>query len=603
MSGQAEPGPGLRDRLAAAGGHLLVALVATMPLVLSLPTRLVGHPDVDVWNHAWGPWWFWDSLSSGRLPLHTDLLMAPHGGALWYIDPVGATLAAPLVPLLGVETAWNLLILGNVLLASWAIRRLALALGASPAASWVASAAMACSPYLISEIHNGVSEAVGIGWPLLALWAAWRALERDSLRAWALAGLALGLAGVASYYYGLAAGIVVAGWFVLRRPEAWKQRLLGGLLAAVLALLLLAPTGFIIHHTLVDPSAIIARASLDEVGREFLMAHNAVDPRSFLWPGDFQSVDLASRGEAFRHSAYLGLVALGLALASRRWRVLAAALLVGVLALGPWLWWGGDWVTTASGARIPLPTRLLDLVLPAVATTHFQRLCLPLLATVAALAAVGASRLPRWAVPVAVLAVAADGLLLGPSPWPVARTPQVDWSAHRAIGASAPEGEVRAVLDLPVEIGATMGASRYLTYQAASGRPIPNRVDPRFDTSTLISVPAFTVLAAPSLTREPHAGIIRQGLTKLESPLPIAGLREQGIQWIVLHNELCAPREAEVLQAQLEHWYGAPQAYGPHLVWATAAAPSPTSTLHPAMLALSAEAAANPEPPPAPGGP
>ena len=574
--------------LASAGGHLLLALVATAPLALSLPSRLLGHPGVDVWNHAWGPWWFWHSLSNGRLPYHTDLLMAPEGGVLWYIDPVGALLAAPLVPLLGAVAAWNLLSLGNVLLASWAIRRLALAMGASPHASWVASAAMVCSPYLISELHNGVSEAVGIGWPLLALLACWRALRSDRPRAWVLAGLSLGLAGVASYYYGLAAGIVAAGWFVLLRPESWGKRGLGGLLAAAAAGLLLIPTGWAIHHSLVDPAAIIARANLDEMGREFLMAHNAVDPRSFLWPGDFQSVDLASHGEAFRHSAYLGLVALGLALASKRWRVLAAALVVGVLALGPWLWWSGDWVTLASGARIPLPTRVLDMVLPAVATTHFQRLCLPLLATVAALAAVGASRLPRWAIPVAVLAVAADGLLLGPSPWPVARTATLDWEAHRSIADQPPERHgdrvVNAVLDLPVELGATMGASRYLFYQAASERPIPNRVDPRFDTSTLLSVPAFTVLAAPSIQREPHRDILRRGLTMLEPELQLNKLREQGIQWIVLHSELTAETETRLLETQLEAWFGPPDRFGDHLRWATRAAPSPTGSIHPDLL-------------------
>ncbi len=594
MSAQGEPGPSRpwRGRLAAAGAHLTIALVATAPLALGLPTHLVGHPDVDLWNHAWGPWWFWHCLSTAQLPLHTDLLMAPRGGLLWYIDPVGALLAAPIVPLLGVVVAWNLLILGNVLLASWSIRRLAMAMGASPRASWVASAAMACSPYLISEIHNGVSEAAGIGWPLLALLACWRALQRDSLRAWLVAGLALGFTGVASYYYGLAVGVVVAGWFVLLRPKSWRARLGGGLLAAGVAALLLIPVGLVIHHTMMDPMAIIARASLDDRGREFLMAHNAVDPRSFLWPGDFQSVDLASRGEAFRHSAYLGLAALGLALASRRWRVLAAALVVGVLALGPWLWWDGAWVTLASGARLPLPTRLLDLILPAVATTHFQRLCLPLLATVAALAAVGASRLPRWAAPVAVLVVAADGLLVGPSPWPLALAPEPEWAAHRAIAARPPEGDddhpVNAVLDLPVELGATMGASRYLLYQAASARPIPNRVDPRFDTSTLISVPAFTVLAAPSLEREPHASLLRQGIPKLEPRLRIAKLREQGIQWIVLHSELCDPAELGLLSAQLEQWFGPPELFGPHLLWATAAG-AETGTVHPAMLGFAAD--------------
>ena len=51
-------------------------------MVLHPFSRMVGHPDGDVWNHAWGPWWFWESLSGGNLPWHTDLLHAPSGGTL-----------------------------------------------------------------------------------------------------------------------------------------------------------------------------------------------------------------------------------------------------------------------------------------------------------------------------------------------------------------------------------------------------------------------------------------------------------------------------------------------------------------------------------------
>jgi len=575
-------------RAKSAGLHLLLALIATAPMIVSLPSRLVGHPGVDVWNHAWAPWFFWHQLSRGALPYHTDLLMAPDGGVIWTIDPVGAALATPLVPILGTVMAWNLLILGNVLLASWAVRRLALAIGASEIASWVASAALVCSPFLTSEIHNGVSEAVAIGWPLLALLACWRAIERDGLGDWALAGLALGVAGVASYYYGLAAGLLATGWWLTHRPERWRDRLLGSAVALAVIAVFLVPAGLAIQNSLADPGAIIARANLDEQGREFLLAHNAVDPRSFLWPGDFQSVDLASRGEAFRHSAYLGLVALGLALWSRRWRLLAAGLVVGVLALGPWLWWGGDWVTTASGGRVPLPMRLLDSVLPAVATTHFQRLCVPLLATVAALAALGATRLPRWGVLVACLAVAADGLLVGPSPWPIARADLMDTAAHRAIAARPAEqhGEqvVDAVLDLPVELGATMGASRYLTYQHASRRPIPNRIDPRYDTSTLKDAPPFMVLAAPSVERQPWNDILRQRLVEHGAHLNLEQLRQLGIQWIVLHTELCDEQEAALLQTQLEHWYGPPEQHGAHLLWATSSARAPTGGVHPRLV-------------------
>jgi hypothetical protein len=575
--------------------HLLIAVVATFPLVLGPWARLIGHPDADLWNHAWGPWWYAHSLSQGTLPYHTDLLMAPQGGPLWFIDPVGAALTAPLVPLLGVVLGWNLLILAQLGFASWAARALARALGASAAASWVAAIALACSPFLLSEVHNGVSEAVGVGWPLLAMVLGLRALERDRWRDWAVAGLALGLAGVASYYYGLAAGVVLAGWILLLPGPAWHRRLAGGALLGATAALLVIPAGIAIHHSVVDPAAIIARAALGPEGREMLMAHNAVDPRSFLMPGDFQSVDLAAQGEAFRHSAYLGLAALGLAIASRRWRVLLAALVVGVLALGPWLWWDGAWLTTAAGARLALPTRALELVLPAVATTHFQRLAMPLVAVVAALAAVGATRLPRRWIPVAILAVAVDGLLIGPSPWPHARAPAVDWSAHRAIGERSVDAApgTAIVLDLPVEVGATMAPSRYLLYQSASGLPIPNRVDPRVDTASIAEIPAYKLLAAPSVTRRPHADALRESLRGLGGRVGLRDLSAQGVRWIVLHPALCANSEAGLLEAQLEAWLGPAEAIGDKLVWDLDGAPGDG----PIVPALQAVIMATPEDP------
>ena len=40
--------------------HLGLALAALWPVLLAPTQRMIGHSDADVWNHAWGPWWFWD---------------------------------------------------------------------------------------------------------------------------------------------------------------------------------------------------------------------------------------------------------------------------------------------------------------------------------------------------------------------------------------------------------------------------------------------------------------------------------------------------------------------------------------------------------------
>ena len=77
----------VKSWLVALAIHAGIAIAATWPTVTAPLTRMIGHADGDVWNHAWGPWWFWQSLGTGELPWHTTWLNAPWGGVLWFIDP------------------------------------------------------------------------------------------------------------------------------------------------------------------------------------------------------------------------------------------------------------------------------------------------------------------------------------------------------------------------------------------------------------------------------------------------------------------------------------------------------------------------------------
>jgi hypothetical protein len=534
--------------------HVLVAVVATWPMLLTPMTRLVGHEDVEVWNHAWGAWWFWDSLSHGRLPWSTQLLYAPDGGTLFYIDPIGASLSAPLVPLVGLVGAWNALVFGYVALASVGAGALARAVGATGSASRVASAAVACSPYLVSEVHNGVSEAMGVGWALLALAAAFRAVDEHRPRRWVLLGLAMGLCLVGTHYYGLSAALAMCPL----AARHWR-RLPWFALAAGLAALLWAPVASLVHASVTDPASLVFRGT--DTGAGDLFAHNAVDPRTLLWPGSFQSVDLVAQGEAFRHSSYLGFVVLGLALWSRHGLVLAAAAVPAIMSLGPWVWWGDHWVRTADGGRIQLPFRLLMELLPSAAVTHPQRLAATALGLLAAAAAVAASRLPPRAVWGIAPLVALEGLLVGPAPWPIARAPELDLTAHAALEGPG------IVLDLPAEVGNTMATSRYFAYQAASGLPVPWRPDARAGTSALVASPVYQLLAVPSMHTREHARSFKDMTSRLLR-IDVADLPLRDVRWIVLHREMERGTEGtELVEERLRSWYGDPGERGAHLVW------------------------------------
>ncbi len=536
------------------GAHMALAAVVVGPALLSPSSRLVGNGDADVWNHAWGPWWWWYSLRQGHLPWQTDLLHAPVGGVLWFIDPILATAGAPLVPLMGPAMAFNLVVLGMVATSSWAAGRLARSLGASPSAAWVASGAYAASAWMVCELHDGITEAVDIG--PLALALAWgeEACRASTVRAWLKAGAGIGVATLASPYLGLGAGIVLG----IRGLAHLRHALPGAALATLIAALPL----WLLRTQLGSPLAIVRRpAGMNES----LAPHNAVDPRTFVVPG-FRSVDLSAEG--MEHSMYVGLAALllaavGVAAAPRRrlpW--LLGSVAAGVASLGPWLFWDGSWVLDAQGDRITLPWMWLQQAVPGLAVTHPLRLAVAALAVVAALAAVGAERLLGRRALLLLPVVVADGLLLSGAPWPVGWS---DATVPRALTSIAREpGEPPwAVLDLPTDVGRTMATSRYLFWQTAHARPIPYAVDARASTSMLLARPAFRELARLSSGRTDEDR--RLGLD-ITGEARLANLAEVGVRWLVLHPDL-DPTAAARIQDRIEAELGPGDAIDGALRW------------------------------------
>ena len=432
-----------------------MAVVLTWPALLG--QRLLGDPAVDVWNHAWGYWYVAEALGRGTLPLHTELVGGPAGGTLWFIDSAGAFVMTPVTWLLGPALAYNLVLIGRLALTGLATQGLARELG-SP--GWLAGAAAMTSPLLLCELSNGIAEVCAAQWLACSLWAAATA---KSWRGWALVGLCMGLSGVVTFYYGLAAAALVAVLAVWKRdPRA--------LLALGIQALLVLPIWLLFKASLAAPDALIRRGMELDLA---LIEHNAVDPRVFLMPGDFQSVDLAKEyGEPFVHTGYLRWSLLLLAAWAtwlRRelwgwWAVVAASLLLG---MGNYLFWG-EFVQVGE-RMIALPFGWLRAVLPEVAITHPLRFALGAQLVLAALAA--CAPLGRWRWP-ALAVVVAEGLFASSARWPLPTSP----AEVPEVYASLDQG---MVLDLPAEVGTTMLTSRYFWFQTSHGRPIPWTPDVR----------------------------------------------------------------------------------------------------------------------------
>ncbi len=550
-------------------GHLALALLATWPRASAPLSRLLGHPDADCWNHAWGAWWFARSFARGELPWRTDLLMAPDGGVLWFIDPLGALIGVPLVPLLGPAGAYNAALVLQLTLASWAMARLASAIGGRGPHVWLASMLLLFGTYVAGEVHSGVSEAVGVGWSLLALTAGLRAHQGDP-RAWLPCGIWLGVAAVGTPYYGLGAGLALVTVWASRGTRRWR----GPATSLAIAVALFAPVGVALWASVKAPDALVGRA--DSTHALGLLRHNAVDPRTYLWP-HFQSVDHEALGESYFHAAYLGPVTVLLALRglrrTARWGVGAAALVSLCLALGPWLFVAGDYVELA-GHRVPLPYRLLQAVLPDTAITHPLRLAVPGLALMGALAAAGVARW-RWG-SLAAAAALADVLLLGGAPRPAAVTPPLDDEVYQFIAEQPPVGPAGSraiVLDLPAAVGDTMATSRYLFAQTVHGRPIPYGPDPRAGNSTLASVSSLLPLLLVSSSRpEERAWMLPRtvGLARLDPQ----ELVDFGLQWVVVHRELDRGGQGiAVTEDLLTRLFGEPRVFGLHALYAVEPGP------------------------------
>lgn len=543
--------------------------MAMWPALLAPTTRMVGHPDADVWNHAWGSWWFWENFSTGNLPWHTDWLYAPTGGLLWFIDPIAGVLGMLPTKIFGLFFAFNFVILLYLIAISWSAARLAERLAGPGLHCLVASVAMLFGPYLLSEVNNGISEACNLAPCILALTAAHDAMATNKRKDWLMLGALLGLTALGSIYYLLGCALVLAVWipaWLLQRPgfKAFTNAFLGFILSAALIL----PIVLIMRASVYADNPLILR----EGGAiDLLQMHNAVDPRTYLWPGGFQSVDLQAQGESFLHSGYLGWVVLILALLGlkqkRIWRWGGAILLLLILGLGTRLYWGDNWVTGSAGQTYALPFHWLSQALPAQAITHSLRVAMPALVLLSGLAAVGlAGRSKRITLGVLLL-VPMEMVLVGGSPWPPPRTDALDFRATEYIAQQPNQG---LVLDLPGAVGNTMRTSQYLVFQSSSRRAIPYRPDARAVTSALLGDPTFALLALASENRPNHRPNLMRDVQRIKS-LRVRSLADRNVQWIVVHRDLDQGNENTALTEEiLKSLFGPPQVFGEKAIYKSA---------------------------------
>ncbi len=541
----------------------LIAVVATWPLALDPSMAVIGHPGNDVWNHVWGYWWVARELVAGELPLHTNLMHYPDPGGLFFIDTFGAVLFLPVTLLFGPVVAVNVsnfVSFGTAAFAAWLLGRHVLGEVRghgveTDRTALLAAVAYGLSPHLLAQAYNGITETLfAFGLPL-ALLTAIRFAERPTLERAVHVGLAGAVCTLANWYYGLFAvvGVVLfAVVFAVARREriAWRALPVGGGLAAVLALVLVAPVllGFV--STLNAPDALVGRDP-DFVWKS-LLNHNITDLVSLFRPGKVYSPDLkAMTGEDLLIVPYLGWVLIGMAgwglYRLRRWRDRAPWLVwvgvFGLLALGPYLYVDGAYLTVWD-RKIPLPFLALFELVPAFQRiSHPFRFVVPVQLGLAMLALFGAASLPRFAALGAAGLLVAEALVVSPAPWPIPRS-VAEIPAY--VETLADDRTPGAVLDLPASVP-NLERAVYLYYQTAHRRPSPYSLNEPLPAMLSRNHLTRALLVAESGRVDSLPGV----LGDLDLVVSGRALARVGVRYVVVHERLYPPDRLALVQTLL----------------------------------------------------
>ncbi len=531
----------MRPLHAAALLYLLLAAALVAP-VLPDPTRLaLGHPNNDVWNHVWGFGFVARALLAGELPIRADELVWPVGGRLWFIDTFNAVLTLPAQLAWGPVAAYNLSCFANLALCGLGAHLLARAVTGSDGGAVFAGVAYMTAPHLLGQAYNGISETLAAGWLPLALLAARAAFAEPTPRRAAIAGLAFGVNAVANWYYGLFAGLALAGmvlWGVVHGWRALAPLRAAGLLAvgvAVCAVVMVGPFGLFLS-TMEAEDAVVTR----DPGFVWmtLVMHNMTDLVSLLRPGRFYSPDLkAMFDEDLIVVVYLGwalvLPALAALWSTRARDASRAAWMTALylsLSLGPFLYVGGAYVDVA-GRWIPLPFLFLFRAFPLFSRiSHAYRFAIGATLGLALLGAWAVRAAERrgagaWAL-VAALCVArvVETAAFSPAHVPI---PTATFAPH-AVYAQLDGG---AVLDLPITMP-VLSRARWIANQLVHGEAVPYGLNDPLP--LYLYVNRYTRYLV-ELERSPIAMLPPQ-LPVLDLVAAQAELRDRGLRWIVVNK-------------------------------------------------------------------
>jgi hypothetical protein len=526
-------------------GFTVFAALATLLCASALPDpfhRALGAPENDIWNHLWGYQWVYESLLSGKLPLHTTLLNWPSGGTLWFIDSFNALLTLPIQAAFGVVAAYNAGIWLNLFFCGAASYFLALQAGGEKNGAIVAGIAYMSTPQLLGQIYNGISETVSAGWLPFSILVLLKAFADPTRRHSITAGLVLGITALANWYYGLFAGLCFGGMLISatlsrKRKRSFRTAAIALLTGSITFLVTIAGPYYLFSSSMSAPDALVTR-DLGFVWMTLVM-HNMTDLVSFFRPGKVYSPDLKSAfDEDLIVVVYVRISLLiggGIALFSKDqrkaepWLGMAAAFFL--LALGPFLYVGGKYISV-QGGWVPLPFLALFQWFPAFSRiSHAYRFVVGVSLGFSIAMALSVAQSTRLGLQRGLVAAVLGALLVGEclffsqAVWPIPVSEVRIPAVYKKLTGGA-------VLDLPV-VRPVLARAEVLAYQLVHRQPIPFGLND----------PIPKALYQNHFTRF-LVEVERQTVTYLPAQIPVfdlavgaAALSQQGLRWIVVHRK------------------------------------------------------------------
>jgi hypothetical protein len=536
--------------------YSLLTVIMTWPVAVRLNTHLVGTGD-DMWVHYWNGWWVKQVLQQGGNVYYTPLLFHPAGVSLLYHNFAWVNIAVWLLlePLVGGIAAYNLAHLLHIPLCGVGMFLLAHHLTKSNAIAFVGGLIFAFWPYRMADVNHPNTVSTEL-LPILMLVLLRLFGGGKPLRNGVIAGVLLALIGYMRWQLLILAGFMVVLYLLYTlvwERGLWTWRTVGGLvLAGVVMGILIAPPLFPIvqeYATGESPDEIYA-ASLEDREQDILAwfipqrQHPLAASLNWVFP-KYGFSDLR-----YRHSAFVGFVAVGLAVigvAKRRkkqrtWFWVGMAVLCFILALGPHLWFNGRCT------NVPLPYKLIEWLPPVQMLGHPRRFSALLGLSVAVLAGYGALGLREWLLPhrisrrvahsVAFIILLALLILVD-----YLSTPMSTVSARvpAFLAALADQPDDFAVMGLP---GRRHCTEYYMFYQTVHGHPILGGHVSRLPSQALefaSSIPLIDRMYEQGGINTEPSDISRQ----------FALLAEAGFRYIVVDKRLAEPKQVREWRSYL----------------------------------------------------